>query len=130
MNDSYVLRPMAGSRIMDVFLDGSSRLDCRMVPNLSQEDYQNLQEICMNYAYNTFVELKDKQTKRSSEQYEKYKYALSLRREAAEHIGIDNIRRSRIAKLDREEREIEAERKRSGTVLPDFRLMMLVRLEC
>jgi len=130
VNDSYVLRPMAGSRIMDVFLDGSSRLDCRMVPNLSQEDYQNLQEICMNYAYNTFVELKDKQTKRSSEQYEKYKYALSLRREAAEHIGIDNIRRSRIAKLDREEREIEAERKRSGTVLPDFRLMMLVRLEC
>ena len=99
MNDSYVLRPMAGSRIMDVFLDGSSRLDCRMVPNLSQEDYQNLQEICMNYAYNTFVELKDKQTKRSSEQYEKYKYALSLRREAAEHIGIDNIRRSRIESL-------------------------------
>ena len=129
VNESYVLRPMAGSRIMDVFLDGSSRLDCHMSPNIKEEDYQNLQEICMNFAYNTFVELKDKQTKRSSEQYEKYKYALSLRREAAEHIGIDNIRRSRIAKLDQEEREIEAERRRSGTVLPDFRLMMLVRLE-
>lgn len=129
VNESYVLRPMAGSRIMDVFLDGSSRLDCHMSPNIKEEDYQNLQEICMNFAYNTFVELKEKQTKRSSEQYEKYKYALSLRREAAEHIGIDNIRRSRIAKLDQEEREIEAERRRSGTVLPDFRLMMLVRLE-
>ncbi len=129
MNDSYVLRPMAGSRIMDVFLDGSSRLDCRMVPNLSQEDYQRLQEICMNFAYNTFIELKEKQTKQSTEQYEKYKYALSLRREAAGHIGIENIRRSRIAKLDCEEREIEEEHKRSGTVLPDFRLMMLIRLE-
>lgn len=129
VNDSYVLRPMAGSRIMDVFLDGSSRLDCRMVPNLSQKDYQRLQEICMNFAYNTFIELKEKQTKQSTEQYEKYKYALSLRREAAGHIGIENIRRSRIAKLDCEEREIEEEHKRSGTVLPDFRLMMLIRLE-
>ena len=129
VNESYVLRPMAGSKIMDVFLDGSSRLDCRMVPNLSEEDYQRLQDICMNFAYNTFVELKEKQTKRSTEQYEKYKYALSLRREAAGHIGIENIRRSRIAKLDREEREIEEEHKRSGTVLPDFRLMILIRLE-
>ena len=129
VNESYVLRPMAGSKIMDVFLDGSSRLDCQMVSNLSEEDYQRLQEICMNFAYNTFVELKEKQTKRSTEQYEKYKYALSLRREAAGHIGIENIRRSRLAKLDREEREIEEEHKRSGTVLPDFRLMMLIRLE-
>ena len=129
VNESYVLRPMAGSKIMEVFLDGSSRLDCRMVHNLSEENYQRLQEICMNFAYNTFVELKEKQTKRSTEQYEKYNYALSLRREAAGHIGIENIRRSRIAKLEREEREIEAEHKRSGTVLPDFRLMILIQLE-
>lgn len=129
VNESYVLRPMAGSKIMDVFLDGSSRLDCQKASNLSEEEYQRLQEICMDYAYNTFVELKEKQTKRSTEQYEKYKYALSLRREAAGHIGIENIRRSRIAKLDREEREIEKEHKRSGTVLPDFRLMILIRLE-
>lgn len=93
VNESYVLRPMAGSKIMEVFLDGSSRLDCRMVHNLSEENYQRLQEICMNFAYNTFVELKEKQTKRSTEQYEKYNYALSLRREAAGHIGIENIRR-------------------------------------
>ncbi len=129
VNESYVLRPMAGSKIMEVFLDGSSRLDCRMVHNLSEENYQRLQEICMNFAYNTFVELKEKQTKRSTEQYEKYNYALSLRREAAGHIGIENIRRSRIAKLEREEREIEEEHKRSGTVLPDFRLMILIQLE-
>lgn len=129
VNESYVLRPMAGSKIMEVFLDGSSRLDCRMVHNLSEENYQRLQEICMNFAYNTFVELKEKQTKRSTEQYEKYYYALSLRREAAGHIGIENIRRSRISKLEREEREIEEEHKRSGTVLPDFRLMILIQLE-
>ena len=129
VNESYVLRPMAGSRIMNVFLDETSKLNCHMVSNLPEEDYQRMQEICMDFAYNTFVELKDKHAKRSSEQYEKYKYALFLRKEAAEHIGIENIRRSRIAKLVREENDIEAEYKRSGTVLPDFRLMMLIRLE-
>ena len=129
VNESYVLRPMAGSRIMNVFLDETSKLNCHMVSNLPEEDYQRMQEICMDFAYNTFVELKDKHAKRSSEQYEKYKYALSLRKEAVEHIGIENIRRSRIAKLVREENDIEAEHKRSGTVLPDFRLMMLIRLE-
>ena len=129
VNESYVLRPMAGSRIMNVFLDETSKLNCHMVSNLPEEDYQRMQEICMDFAYNTFVELKDKHAKRSSEQYEKYKYALSLRKESAEHIGIENIRRSRIAKLVREENDIEAEYKRSGTVLPDFRLMMLIRLE-
>lgn len=129
VNESYVLRPMAGSRIMNVFLDETSKLNCHMVSNLPEEDYQRMQEICMDFAYNTFVELKDKHAKRSSEQYEKYKYALSLRKEAAKHIGIENIRRSRIAKLVREENDIEAEYKRSGTVLPDFRLMMLIRLE-
>ena len=129
VNESYVLRPMAGSRIMNVFLDETSHLNCHVVSNLPEGDYQRMQEICMDFAYNTFVELKNKHAKRSSEQYEKYKYALSLRKEAAEHIGIENIRRSRIAKLVREENDIEAEHKRSGTVLPDFRLMMLIRLE-
>ena len=129
VNDDFVLRPMAGGRIMDVFLDGNSQLVCNMAPNIPESDYQRLQEISMDFAYNTFVELKERQEKRSKEQYEKYKYALSLRRDAAEHIGIDNIRRSRIAKLNQEEREIEAEYKKGGTILPDFRLMMLIRLE-
>ena len=80
-------------------------------------------------SYGSTTELKEKQTKQSTEQYEKYKYALSLRREAAGHIGIENIRRSRIAKLDREEREIEEEHKRNGTVFPDFWLRIFIRLE-
>lgn len=129
VNQDFVLRPMAGSRLMDVFLDGNSKLTSRSVPNISDEDYQRLHEISMGFAYNSFVELKDRQMKRSKEQYDKYKYALSLRREAADRIGIDNIRRARIARLQREESDIEAEYKRGGTILPEFRLMMLVRLE-
>ena len=129
VNESFMLRPMAGSRIMDVFLDMNSSIICRMASRLSEDVYQQLQEISMEFAYNVFVELRDKQANRNQEQYKKYKYAISLRREAAERIGIDNIRRSRLDRLDQEERKLEAEHERIGAVLPDFRLVALIRLE-
>ncbi len=129
VNEDFVLRPMAGSRLMDVFLDDHSRLTCHAAPLIAGEAYDRLQELCMDFAYNTFVDLKEKQQARNQEQYDKYKYALSLRRDAASHIGIDNIRKSRLARLDREEREIEEDFRKGGTVLPEFRMMILVRLE-
>ena len=129
INEAFVLRPLAGSRIMNVFLDENSQLICHLDSNIAMEKYQRLKEISMNFAYKIFIELKDRQNKRSKEMYEKYRYALALRRDATERIGIDNIRQSRLAKLDQEEYEIEREHKRSGKVLPDFRLMMLIRLE-
>ena len=56
-------------------------------------------------------------------------YALQLRQEAAEHIGIDNIRRSRLLKLQKERASIEAQHKKGSQVYPDFRLIMMARLE-
>ena len=49
--------------------------------------------------------------------------------EAAEHIGIENIRRSRLEKLEREKAVIEAEYKKGSQVFPDFRMMILIILE-
>ena len=85
--------------------------------------------MCMDFAYDTFVELKDKQIQTKKESYNKYMYALQLRTEAAEHIGIENIRRSRLAKLEREKAAIEAEYKKGSQVFPDFRMMIMIRLE-
>ena len=61
--------------------------------------------------------------------YNKYMYALKLRMDAAEHIGIENIRRSRVAKLQIEKASIEADYKKDSQVYPDFRIMILMRLE-
>ena len=83
----------------------------------------------MDFAYDTFVELKDKQIQTEKESYNKYMYALQLRTEAAAHIGIENIRRSRLAKLEREKAAIEAEYKKGSQVFPDFRMMIMIRLE-
>lgn len=61
--------------------------------------------------------------------YISYMYALELRQEAAEHIGIENIRRSRLQKLQKEKANIEAQHRKGSQVYPDFRLIMMARLE-
>ena len=129
VNENFVLRPMAGKRIMDVFLDGNSSLTVGVVSNIGDEQYQQLEKLSMDFAYDTFMELKDKQTKINQESYNKYMYALQLRTEAAQHIGIENIRRSRLAKLEREKATIDFKYKNRSQLYPDFRLMILIRLE-
>ena len=49
-------------------------------------------------------------------------------REAARRVGIENIRTAKLAKLDAEEREMEADYARERQVLPEFRCMLLARL--
>ena len=108
VNSAMLLRPMAGKRIMDVFLDGNSKLRVSSAPNVDAEIYSKLEKSCMDFAYDTFVELKEKQMQQNEESFKKYMYALELRQEAAEHIGIENIRRSRLQKLQKEKANIEA----------------------
>lgn len=129
VNDNRILRPMAGKRLMEVFLDGTSRLTIGTAPNMTAEEYAGIEKLCMEFAYDTFMELKEKQLQLNQESYNKYMYALQLRMEAAEHIGIENIRRGRLAKLEKEKANIEAEHKKGAQVYPDFRLMLAVRLE-
>lgn len=129
VNSAMVLRPMAGKRIMDVFLDGSSKLRVSSAPNVDAEIYSKLEKSCMDFAYDTFVELKEKQMQQNEESFKKYMYALELRQEAAEHIGIENIRRSRLQKMQKEKANIEAQRRKGSQVYPDFRLIMMARLE-
>lgn len=128
-NEDFVLRPMAGKRIMDVFLDPNSKLSVRSVPNIASDTYNKLEQMSMDFAYDTFLELKEKQLQKNEESYNKYMYALQLRTEAAEHIGIVNIRKSRLARLQHEKQMIEQEYKRGKQVYPDFRLTIMVRLE-
>lgn len=129
VNSAMVLRPMAGKRIMDVFLDGNSKLRVLSASNVDAEIYSKLEKSCMDFAYDTFVELKEKQMQQNEESFKKYMYALELRQEAAEHIGIENIRRSRLQKLQKEKANIEAQHRKGSQVYPDFRLIMMARLE-
>lgn len=129
INENNILRPMAGTRLMDVFLDANSQLHTSMTGPISDEKYEELTAKSREFAYDKFIELKDKQLKRNEETYKKYMYALKLRMEAAEHIGIENIRLSRQKKLEKEKLSIEKHYQKGKQVYPDFKLMMLLRLE-
>lgn len=129
INDNFILRPMAGRRIMDVFIDAHSRLHARTIPNVGNDIYASLEKKSMDFAYDTFVSLRDRQLKRNEEDYRKHKYALTLRTEAAGHIGIDNIRIARLRSLKIEEAQIEETYKKGQKLYPDFNLMFLCRLE-
>ena len=48
---------------------------------------------------------------------------------AAGHIGIENIRASRLRKLAREKAGIEEAHRAGSRIYPDFKLSILIRLE-
>lgn len=129
INSDNVLRPLAGKRLMEVFLDGNSKLHTSTTEPIPDKKYEELMAKSREFAYDRFIELKDKQLKHNEETYKKYMYALKLRMEAAEHIGIDNIRISRQKKLTKEKIAIEERYQKGKQVYPDFKLLMLLRLE-
>lgn len=129
INEAFVLRPMAGKRLLDVFLEERSLLHVAAAENLDDETYQHLEQKSMDFAYDTFVRLKEKQEKRNEEDYRKHKYALALRTEAASRIGIDNIRIARLKSLQQEEAQLDQAYKRGQKLYPDFNLMFLCRLK-
>ena len=74
VNENFVLRPMAGKRIMEVFLDANSSLSVGTAINVTDSEYQQLEKLSMDFAYDTFVELKEKQMQLNQESYNKYMY--------------------------------------------------------
>ena len=129
VNGNFVLRPIAGKRVMDVFLDPTSRLTVKSVPNICADEYRKLEKISMDFAYNAFLELQERHLQRNQENYDKCMYAYQLCTEAAGQIGIENIRKSRLERLKHEEMSIEENYRNGQQVCPDFRMVILVKLE-
>ena len=129
VNSDFVLRPIAGKRIMDVFLDANSKISCHESLPLSDDQYEKLCEITTTYAYDTFVEIRDKYVGKVKESHNKFEHAWNLRKEAAESIGIDNIKNARLKKLEEEKSVMESEFKRDKEIYPELKLILLAKLE-
>jgi len=56
-------------------------------------------------------------------------YALNLRIEAAQRIGIENIRKHKLMALSREKAEIEANYQAGKKFYPDFKPVLIVHME-
>ena len=56
-------------------------------------------------------------------------YAIDIRTEAAQNIGIENIRQSKLEKLKKEKMSIGKKSKERSRIYPDFKPIILIRLE-
>ena len=63
------------------------------------------------------------------QEYQKRHYALTLRIEAAGKIGIENIRQSRIGKLERQLQELQQEYDRQKSICPSLQPMLICRVK-
>lgn len=64
-----------------------------------------------------------------TEAYKKYLYALDLRLEAAERIGIENIKKRRIASIRQEKEKMQAEYAYKSKLCPVFKPVFLAFME-
>lgn len=129
INDDKVFRPMAGIKIWEAILDNKYRIYAKGSNSIDTETYEMIKRISQDYAYDTFIHLKGEMEKRMEETHRKYQYALKLRTEAAEHIGIENIRTHKLISLGKEKAEMEQLYMNSKKICPEFTLMLLVHLE-
>ena len=124
-----IFRPFAGERIWDEFLKDDVAITVNDNVYLEEEVYNNLCELSQESAYDTFLELKEEYEKKHKEKYRKLTYALELRVDAANRIGIDNIRKSRLKELGKEKDEITLEFEKNKIICPVFKPVFLACLE-
>jgi hypothetical protein len=120
INEDFVARPLAGGRIWEALLDenkqvtvsNGGKLDCGIFARLSEE--------ASKFAFDAFTKLKDETVARHAETHRKRMYAISVRMEAAQRIGIENIRNHKLTQLENERREAERQYEADKMLCPEF----------
>ena len=87
---------------------------------MSGEEYAALEQRAQELATDAFMQMRASYEQRHETEYRKRQRALTLRIEAAQRIGIDNIRKSRIARLESELQEATAAYQRHQEICPRF----------
>ena len=99
------------------------------VKQLNDEEFDRLLEIAKDVLYHQFLDIKNRLEEENTNQYRKYLYAVDLRLEAANRIGIENIKRRRIEQLKKEKEEIEAEYAYKSKLCPTLKPLLIVFME-
>lgn len=130
VNNSMVLRPLAGKKLWDILLNNDTNFNVINNVKIDNDIYTKLSDKAKDVAYNYFMDLKKEYENRIEERHNKYLYAINLRIEAADKIGIKNIRMSRLKSLHKEKQDIDEEYKMSKNICPSLKLIFIACLEC
>ena len=129
INESYILRPLAGKKIWDEMINTTSKINANNIKNIDEAVFNRISEISQEFAYETFLDMKADFEKRNEETFRKYLYALDLRIEAATHIGIENIRKHKLMTLSKEKSLVEEQYKTGKQICPEFKPIFMAYLE-
>ena len=100
INDQGVYRPAASRLIWEELLKPECEIEIRDPVYYSDEAWAAIESKAQELATDAFLQLKESYEQRHEQEYRKRQRALTLRIEAAERIGIENIRKTRIARLE------------------------------
>jgi len=92
---------------------------------LDDEAYSAILARAAELTEDTFITMKNQYFSQHEQEYQKRCYALTLRIEAAGKIGIENIRQSRIRKLERQLQELQQEYGRQKSICPSLQPMLI-----
>lgn len=120
ISDQGIYRPAASRLIWEELLKPDCALEIGTVESVLPEFWTALEKRAQEVATDAFLVMQEAYKQRHEQAYQKQRRALTLRIEAAERIGIDNIRISRIAKLETALRDATEEYERHQDICPTF----------
>ncbi len=129
INDNDVYRPAASKLLWDEMLHNKITLNMLGTESLDHETYCAILSRVAELTEDTFLEMKNHYYSRREQEYKKRRYALTLRIEAAEKIGIENIRVSRIRKLERQLQKLQQEYNRHKSICPSLQPMLICKVK-
>lgn len=100
INEQGVYRPAASRLIWEELLKPECAMEAGEVLPVEPEFWTALEQRAQEVATDAFLQMQEAYQQRHEQNYKKQQRALTLRIEAAERIGIDNIRTSRIVRLE------------------------------
>ena len=112
----YVILPV----IPEELLKPECALEASDVVPVAPEFWTALEQRAQEVATDAFLQMQEAYKQRHEQQYKKQQRALTLRIEAAERIGIENIRLSRIARLEAALKDATDDYERHQEICPTF----------
>lgn len=126
INALGVYRPAASKLIWEELLKPDCPIEVGDTTVLTAEQLEALTNKAQELATDYFFQMKETYEQRHKTQFQKQQRALTLRIEAAQRIGIENIRAARIKKLEEQLQQIAAEYARTQEICPTFSPMLAV----
>lgn len=126
MNEQGVYRPAASKLLWEELIKPESSVEVCDTQEFTAEQFEALTARAQEMATDAFLQMKASYEQRHETQYQKQKRALTLRIEAAQRIGIENIRNARISRLEAELRDATIAYERKQEICPTFTPMLAI----